>query len=172
MTVSSVFDQRPRYRELQRWSKMKSQTPPNELIPWTDLHGKEEPLLKDVSLTPPQSVDMPLVTETNSSGTLTRQVPEESQLGQAIVNLVKPAEPPVTYTEVLKFIWWSLMVIMSQLCKDISSGRIYKPLLRTDFTTHYFVSLICQDRIALTLSSPFQLCEAARASSLRVRMPE
>ena len=142
---------------------MKAQTPPSEMVPLIESHEKGEPPATDASLTPPQSVDMPLAFETTSSGTLTRQVPQESQLGQAIVNLVKPIEPPVTYTEILKFFWWSVMVILSQLWKDISSGRIYKPLLRTDFTTHYFVSFSRRLETQLIWNSRFQLCGVARA---------
>lgn len=55
------------------------------------------------------------------------------------VNLIKPVEPPVTYLETLKFIWWSILVVLTQLWRDVRSRRFYIPLLKTDFMTHYFV---------------------------------
>lgn len=55
------------------------------------------------------------------------------------VNLVKPVEPPVTYLEIFKFIWWSLLVVLTQVWRDVKSRKLYVPLLKTDFMTHYFV---------------------------------
>ena len=59
---------------------------------------------------------------------------------RSLVNLIKPVEPPVTYLEILKFVVWSITVVLTQLWSDVSSGKLYKPLLSTDFMTHYFAS--------------------------------
>ncbi|KAL9590199.1 MAG: hypothetical protein Q9203_001011 [Teloschistes exilis] len=41
------------------------------------------------------------------------------------VNLVKPVEPPVTYLEIFKFIWWSLFVVLTQAWRDVKSRKFY-----------------------------------------------
>lgn len=109
-------------------------TPPNELAVPANLCMDE--LSPEIPNTPPNSAPM---SRLNSNST-----PIQAQLpsGKAFVNLVKPAEPPVTYLEVLKFLVWSIMVVLIQLRRDLSSGTFYKPLLSTDFMTHYFVSAV------------------------------
>ena len=87
-------------------------------------------------MTPPNSA--PLSRSPSNSIPVQTQLP----IGKAFVNLVKPAEPPVTYLEFLKFFVWSIMVVITQLWRDLSSGKFYKPLLSTDFVTHYFVSVL------------------------------
>ena len=61
---------------------------------------------------------------------------------EKVVNLIRPVEPPVTYLEILKFIYWSLLVILTQAWRDGKARRLYVPLLKTDFMTHYFVRCI------------------------------
>lgn len=100
-------------------------------IPPIEFMDKSSPKLPN---TPPISAP---ISRSNSNSTLFQaQLP----IGKAFVNLVKPAEPPVTYLEVLKFLVWGIMVVLTQLWRDLSSGTFYKPLLSTDFMTHYFVS--------------------------------
>ena len=113
---------------------MSSSTPPNELAVAANVFIDES--FPEISITPPNSA--------SKSRSLIKSTPDQAQLPieKAFVNLVKPAEPPVTYLEVLKFLVWSIMVVLIQLWRDLSSGTFYKPLLSTDFMTHYFVSAI------------------------------
>lgn len=114
---------------------MNTATPPNELAVPASLFIEEMP--SETPITPPNSAPM---SRSSSKG----PAPFRAQLpvGKAFVNLTKPTEPPVTYLEMLKFIWWSIMVILTQLWRDLTSGKFYKPLLSTDFMTHYFVSCL------------------------------
>ena len=60
----------------------------------------------------------------------------------AVVDLIKPVEPPVTYHEIFLFVVWSFVLVLKQVWRDISSFNWYRPLLSNDFMTHYFVSLL------------------------------
>lgn len=113
---------------------MNSPTPPNELAVSADMFIDE--LSPEIPLTPPNSA--PMSRSPSNSKPVQKQLP----IGKAVVSFVKPVEPPVTYLEVLKFLVWSLMVVLTQLWRDLSSGTFYKPLLSTDFMTHYFVSAL------------------------------
>jgi len=57
-----------------------------------------------------------------------------------VVNLVKAIEPPVTYTQIFLFVIWMFAVFFQQIWRDIKSLNWYRPLLSSDFMTHYFVS--------------------------------
>ncbi|KAI4199277.1 MAG: hypothetical protein LQ350_004737 [Teloschistes chrysophthalmus] len=70
------------------------------------------------------------------------------------VNLVKPVEPPVTYLEILKFIWWSLLVVLTQAWRDVKARKFYVPLLKTDFMTHYFYIPVGRRDPRLVTSGP------------------
>ena len=113
---------------------MSSPTPPNELAVSANAFIDES--FPEISTTPPNSAPM--------SRSISKSTPDQAQLpiGKVFVNLVKPAEPPVTYLEVLKFLVWSIMVVLIQLWRDLTSGTFYMPLLSTDFMTHYFVSAV------------------------------
>lgn len=118
---------------------MEPPTPPNELaFPTSSIdfmrEGLEIPPSPPTSPPPPNSLRMSMVA--GQSGPSPAQFPVE----EAAVNLIKPVEPPVTYLEILKFIWWSVTVVVTQLWSDLKSGKFYKPLLSTDFATHYFVN--------------------------------
>ena len=109
-------------------------TPPNELaIPTGDYEAK--PL--DTPLTPPGSAAM--------SHTSTNSLPASPKLlrTNAAVKLTKPVEPLVAYSEMLKFVVWGIAIVLTQLWRDLLFGRLYRPLLSTDFMTHFFVS--CQN---------------------------
>ena len=58
----------------------------------------------------------------------------------AVVDLIKPVEPPVTYKEMFLFVVWSFVLVLKQVWRDVSSFDWYRPLLSNDFMTHYFVS--------------------------------
>ncbi len=62
----------------------------------------------------------------------------------AVVDLIKPTEPPVTYSEMFLFVVWSFVLVLKQVWRDISSFNWYRPLLSTDFMTHYFVSFFSE----------------------------
>jgi hypothetical protein len=110
---------------------MDNPTPPNELaLPISSIQLMREGL--EIPPTPPSSAPS---RRPSQSGPSQAQLPIE----QAVINLIKPVEPPVTYLEIFKFIWWSITVVVTQLWGDLKSGKFYKPLLSTDFATHYFV---------------------------------
>ena len=51
-------------------------------------------------------------------------------------------------------------MVLTQLWSDVSSGKLYKPLLSTDFMTHYFASASATravEKTFLTISSTFPL---------------
>lgn len=56
------------------------------------------------------------------------------------VNLVRAIEPPVTYTQIFLFVIWMFAVFFQQVWRDLKSMGWYRPLLSSDFMTHYFVS--------------------------------
>ena len=109
-------------------------TPPKELAIATEEY-EAKPL--DTPLTPPGSAAM--------SRTSTNSLPASRKLltTNIAVKLTKPVEPLVTYSEMLKFVIWAIAIVLTQLWRDLLSGRLYKPLLSTDFMTHFFVS--CQN---------------------------
>ncbi|KAI9715084.1 MAG: hypothetical protein M1812_006202 [Candelaria pacifica] len=112
---------------------MQSPTPPNELAVPGDMFKHEGLVIKssDIPSTPPNSASI----SRTSSNTASQP---RMQIKRPFVNLIKPAEPRVTWIETLRFIWWSILVILTQLWRDLSSGKFYKPLLSTDFMPHYF----------------------------------
>ena len=51
-------------------------------------------------------------------------------------------------------------MVLTQLWNDVSSGKLYKPLLSTDFMTHYFASASAtraSEQAFLIASSTFPL---------------
>ena len=110
---------------------MDNPTPPNELAIPTDEY-EVKPL--ETLLTPPSSAPMSR-TPTNSL-VIIPKLP----IVNATVKLTKPVEPLVTYSEMLRFVIWGIFVVLSQLWRDLSSAKFYRPLLSTDFMTHFFVS--------------------------------
>lgn len=110
---------------------MVTPTPPNELAaPLDEIIAKA----LEIPMTPPNSAP---ISRSSSYNTTFQAQPLEKR---SLVNLIKPVEPPVTYLEILKFVVWSIIVVLTQLWRDVSSGKLYKPLLSTDFMTHYFAS--------------------------------
>ena len=126
-------------------------TPPNELaVPPNKIIAEA----LDVPMTPPNSAP---ISRSTSYNTIFHAQP---LVKKSLVNLIKPVEPPVTYLEILKFVVWSITVILMQLWSDVSSGKFYKPLLSTDFMTHYFASASATracEQTFLTVSSTFPL---------------
>ena len=106
-------------------------TPPNELAIPT---GEYEAKLLDTPLDPPETAAMS-DTSTNSSPASPKLL-----MANVAVKLNKPVEPLVTYSEMLKFVIWGMVMVLTQLWRDLLSGRLYRPLLSTDFMTHFFVS--------------------------------
>lgn len=105
-------------------------------------------------MTPPDSEPI----SRSSSYNITFQA--QPLVKRSLVNLIKPVEPPVTYLEILKFVVWSIVVVLTQLWNDVSSGKFYKPVLSTDFMTHYFASASATrtgGEMFLTVSSTFPL---------------
>lgn len=49
------------------------------------------------------------------------------------------SEPCVTYLEIFRFIYWATAMILIQAWTDIKAYAWYKPVLSTDFLTHYLV---------------------------------
>ena len=91
------------------------------------------------------------------------------------VNLVKAVEPPVTYTEIFLFVVWMFSLFFKQLWRDLLKWNWYKPLLASDFMTHYFVSTLVALRFQCRSSpsfSTFQQHVLVLGSSLQLLMIE
>ena len=113
------------------------QTPPNELmVPSKEALGYSS----FGPLTPLASVPMSRETSDRSNLSLATSSQVNVAAKKHSVNLIKPVEPSVTYLEILKFVVWSMLVVVTQLCRDVASFKFYRPLLAPDFMTHYFVS--------------------------------
>ncbi|KAI9695781.1 MAG: hypothetical protein M1836_006047 [Candelina mexicana] len=112
---------------------MQSPTPPNELAVPGDMFEGEGLGISSIIMpsTPPNSASM-----SRTSSNIASQ--PHMHIKRPFINLAKATEPRVTWLETLEFIWWSILVILTQLWRDLSSGKFYKPLLSTDFMTHYF----------------------------------
>lgn len=67
-----------------------------------------------------------------------------------VVGLAQVVDPPVTWMETFRFALWSILLILTQAWRDFTSSTWHRPLLSTDFMTHYFVSSSLQPRLAST----------------------
>jgi hypothetical protein len=57
----------------------------------------------------------------------------------SVVGIIQVVDPPVTWVETFRFLIWSIMLVLNPAWRDLKSFSIYRPLLSTDFMTHYFV---------------------------------
>lgn len=138
------------------------------------------PLLRDSlsAPTPPKTPD-PLNEKALSSDATspTQHTFEASQISKVpaaakktAVDLVKAVEPPVTWTEIFLFVVWMFSVFFQQVWRDIKAGTWYRPLLNSDFMTHYFVSCFFPSwlvRPKLTRLSTSQLAVPILVSQLQ-----
>lgn len=56
------------------------------------------------------------------------------------VNLARPTAPTVTYLDIVRFVIWSIMVVITQAWRDFVERRPFRPTLASDSIAHYYVS--------------------------------
>lgn len=55
-------------------------------------------------------------------------------------DFVQAKEPKVSYVEALRFFWWAIVVMISQLFNDIREGRNgFATIFTADLISHFFV---------------------------------
>ena len=65
----------------------------------------------------------------------------ETTTTESAVNLSRPTAPTVTYVDIVRFVIWSIMVVITQAWRDFVERRPFRPTLASDSVAHYYVSL-------------------------------
>ncbi|KAL4954542.1 a-oxoamine synthase fum8 [Aspergillus filifer] len=74
---------------------------------------------------------------------------------QKNVRTARPEDPTVTYLEMLRFFWFSTMVVLVQIWRDIKEGRRFRPILLTELISHYYHLPVIRRDPRVVVSGPY-----------------
>ncbi|KAL4941781.1 hypothetical protein BDV06DRAFT_222768 [Aspergillus oleicola] len=71
------------------------------------------------------------------------------------VKTARPKDPTVTYLEMLRFFWFSTMVVIVQIWRDLKEGRRFRPILLTELISHYYHIPVVRRDPRVVVSGPY-----------------